>query len=78
MEEKPEISAADLSVRIRVLAWLIWFLEYGEHIFNSLLQQGYNLTHPVGEPLSRRLKQFVRIVVNSGNWEQHRSVVNDL
>ena len=78
MKEAPESSAAEPSVRVRVLAWLLWFLEYAEHIFESLLQQGYNLTHPVGSSLGRRLKQFVRLVVNSGNWVQHRSVIRCL
>ena len=75
MQKAPQDCIAEASVRQRIIVWLAWFLRYGEDVLISLLEQGYQLTKPVGEPLSRRLIQFVRLVVNSGMWIQHRSVI---
>ena len=75
MQKAPQNCIAEASVRHRIIVWLTWFLRYGVDVLKSLLEQGYHLTEPVGEPLSRRLIQFVRLVVNSGMWIQHRSVI---
>ena len=75
MQKAPQNCIAEASVRHRIIVWLAWFLRYGVDVLKSLLEQGYHLTEPVGEPLSRRLIQFVRLVVNSGMWIQHRSVI---
>ncbi len=75
MQEAPRDCIAEPSVRSRIIVWLAWFLRYGDDVLKSLLKQGYQLTEPVVEPLSRRLKQFVRLVANSGMWIQHRSVI---
>ena len=75
MQKAPQDCIAEPSVRNRIIVWLAWFLRYGKDVLKSLLEQGYHLTEPVVEPLSRQLVQFVRLVVNSGMWVQHRSVI---
>ena len=75
MQENPKECLPEPSVRLRVIAWLCWFLRYAAQVKESLRLTGVYVTEPPGESLRRRLMCFVRIVVNSGNWAQHRSVM---
>ncbi len=75
MGETPEECIAEPSVRHRLMRWLYWFLSYAAQIAESLRLAGLRTTEPSGDSLRRRLTHFVRLVVNSGNWIQHRSVV---
>jgi hypothetical protein len=75
MQEKPDECLPEPSVRLRVIAWLCWFLRYAAQIKESLRLTGVNMTEPPGDLLRRRLMHYVRLVVNSGNWVQHRLVM---
>lgn len=61
----------------RVKAWVAWFLAYALNVLKSVqvtLGRGFP-TIPSGDSLHRKLAYFVRLVVNSGQWAQHRSDV---
>lgn len=67
---------AESSTRHRVKAWVIWFLWYAQKVLEGLRVDTPDIaTIPDGAGLKQRLAYFVRLVVNSGNWIQHRSVV---
>lgn len=69
-----QVNVAEASTWSRVHAWMKWFLEYVANILKSMQEQFPALvTIPSGESAGRRLAYFVRLVVNSGNWLQHRS-----
>ena len=61
----------------RMRAWLSWFFKHAADTMKSLAASGLSLYDnvPVGDSL-HMTKFFVRIVVNSGRWIQHRSAVN--
>lgn len=60
----------------RIRRWLSWFLRYAQFIAESLRISGLQIpTVAPGKTLSEQLVYFVRLVVNSGNWQQHRSVL---
>ena len=70
-----QVLVAEASTWSRVRVWLRWFLAYAAHVLNAMLEQYTAFaTIPSGETARRRLTYFVRLVVNSGNWIQHRSV----
>ena len=75
MLDAPDECIPEPSVRLRVLAWIAWFWAYAKHIMDSLQRQGFQVSEPPGGSNKRRLTYFVRLVVNSGNWKQHRSVM---
>ena len=69
------LSAAETSTWKRIVIWCKWFLDYARCIIDSLNEQNHQRS--VGEPsggFETRLSYLVRLVVNSGNWIQHRSV----
>ena len=72
-----DVDEPDISTWERVKRWVTWFLTYAQHVLNGLkvLLGETILTIPVGGSLSRQLMYFVRLVANSGNWVQHRSVM---
>lgn len=69
------LEVAETSTWARVRAWVDWFLCYAQMILSGL-----RLIHPEvqtecsGSALKERMAYYVRAVVNSGNWIQHRSV----
>lgn len=75
-QAKPQehLEVAETSVWRRVSAWMDWFLWYARKILEGLsVSNEYPLTNKVGGTIADRLAYFVRLVVNSGNWIQHRS-----
>ena len=76
-EEEKDLGDAEASTWKRVSVWVLWFLDYALKVLRSL-QTLYGTELPTVSPddfFSRRLKYSVRLVVNSGNWIQHRSAV---
>ena len=75
--EEKDLGDAETSTWKRVKEWVLWFLEYALKVLKSLqtLLGAEFPTVSSDDCLSRRLKYFVRLVVNSGNWIQHRSAV---
>ena len=70
------MAKSESSTRHRVRTWVLWFLRYARNVQSGLCISMPDLpTIPDGGPLRRRLAYFVRLVVNSGNWVQHRSAV---
>lgn len=70
-----QINVAEASTWSRVHVWVKWFLAYAGNILKAMLERYASFaTIPSGETASRRLVYSVRLVVNSGNWIQHRSV----
>ena len=76
-EEEKDLGDAEISTWKRVKEWVLWFLEYALKVLKSLqtLLGAEFPTVSADDCLNRRLKYFVRLVVNSGNWIQHRSAV---
>ena len=54
--------------------WVEWFLNYARHIAEAMkiLSPGFSPI-PDSEPLAELLTYFVRLTVNSGNWQHNRS-----
>ena len=75
---KGETEYPDISTWERIKGWVDWFLSYALHILDGLrVSLGETIvTIPVGASLSRQLAYYVRLVANSGNWIQHRSVMH--
>ena len=75
---KGETEYPDISTWERIKEWVNWFLSYALQILDGLrVSLGKTLsTIPVGASLSRQLAYYVRLVANSGNWIQHRSVMH--
>lgn len=74
-----ELDAPNISTWNRVKAWIIWFLSYAKHILEGQrisLGKTFATIHS-GDPLSRQLVYYVRLVANSGQWIQHRSVMQE-
>ena len=73
-----DVEAPDVSTWARIRGWVMWFLSYGQHILEGMrVSMGDTLTTiPLGASLSRQLVYYVRLVANSGNWIQHRSVMH--
>lgn len=70
------LEVAETSTWRRVWAWVKWFIHYSLNIFAAMQVEHPNLpTGLPGKPLRRQLTYFVRLVVNSGNWVQHRSAL---
>lgn len=68
-EYADDVCMCDISIRQRIIEWLLWFLARGqdmEETYSSLIS---------ADSICSRLKYYVRIIVNSGRWEQHRFVV---
>ena len=69
----------ETSTWVRVKAWVEWFLWYAQNVWRGLCVSDSTLTAAeTGNCLHRQLACFVRMVVNSGNWIQHRSAVTDI
>ena len=69
-----QVNVAEASTWSRVHAWMKWFLAYVENILKAMAERYTTFaTIPSGATASRWLMYFVRLVVNSGNWIQHRS-----
>ena len=61
----------------RIRKWLRWFLQYAQFVAESLRTGGLQIPAELpGKALSEQLIYFVRLVVNSGNWLQHRSALS--
>lgn len=66
----------ETSTWLRIRSWLAWFLWYAQNIADGLVVAGLLPTaFQLGRSLRRRTAGFVRLVVNSGNWVQHRSAM---
>lgn len=66
----------ETSTWLRIRFWLAWFLWYAQNVLDGLITAGQmSATFIPGHSLRRRTASFVRLVVNSGNWEQHRSAM---
>ena len=66
----------ETSTWLRIRFWLAWFLWYAQNVLDGLITAGQmSATFSPGHSLRRRTASFVRLVVNSGNWEQHRSAM---
>lgn len=66
----------ETSTWLRIRFWLAWFLWYAQNIMEGLIAAGQiPVTFHPGHSLRRRTASFVRLVANSGNWEQHRSAM---
>lgn len=66
----------EISTWRRIRRWLSWFLQYAQFIAEGLRSEGLQIpTEAPGKTMSEQLVYFVRLVVNSGNWQQHRSVL---
>lgn len=64
----------DYSTWRRITLWVIWFFQYAQNIVEGLKAIAtYSQTEFPGNLSCPSLKYFVRIVVNSGNWIQHRT-----
>ena len=65
-----ELEAPDISTWDRVKAWVKRFLAYARHILEEqrIAYGKAFATIPAGHSLSRQLAYYVRLVVNSGNW----------
>ena len=74
--QQSHLEVAETSTWRRVWAWVRWFIQYSLNILTAM-QAEYPgiLTGLPGGPLRRQLTYFVRLVVNSGNWVQHRSAL---
>ena len=69
-------SIGEISAFLRLKAWLRWFLEYAEKVTAALsASYGADLSVPGSLTPAERLTAFVRITVNSGFWQQHRSAL---
>lgn len=69
-------SVGEFSAFLRLKAWLTWFLEYAEKVMNGLeIAYGTVLSVPGNLPPAEQLMYFVRLVVYSGFWVQHRSAL---
>ena len=69
-----QVNVAEASTWSRIHVWMKWFLKYALNILNAMMEQYTAFaTIPSGVNTGRRLMYFVRLVVNSGNWIQHRS-----
>ena len=70
-----QVLVAEASTWSCVHVWMRWFLAYAVEVMNAMLEQYTAFaTIPSDETASRRLTYYVRLVANSGNWIQHRSV----
>ena len=78
--EAPEDSyPCETSTWLRTKAWIAWFLWYARNVWRGMCVSNPSLvTIEVGGSLRRQLMHFVRLVVNSGNWVQHRSAVTGI
>ena len=66
----------ETSTWLRIRFWLAWFLWYAQNVLDGLITAGQmSATFSPGHSLRRRTASFVRLVVTSGNWEQHRSAM---
>ena len=65
----------DHSTWRRITLWVMWFLQYARNVMEGLkIVAAGSQTEFSGESDYPSLTYFVRIVVNSGNWVQHRTV----
>lgn len=69
----------ETSTWLRVKTWVAWFLWYARNVWRGLCisDPAFAAMEVVG-CMRRQLACFVRLVVNSGNWVQHRSAVTNL
>ena len=77
LESTEDTEDTEVSTWKRVREWMLWFLDYALDVLRSLqtlLGKDFT-TISGGDCLSRRLKYYVRLVANSGNWIQHRSAM---
>ena len=57
----------DISVRQRIIEWLSWFFAYAQ----SVEEKQFRVQNISGS-LCAKLRYYVRFIVNSGKWIQHR------
>ena len=66
----------ETSTWLRIRLWFAWFFWYAQNIMEGLIAaEQIPATFYPGHSLRRRTASFVRLVANSGNWEQHRSAM---
>lgn len=58
----------------RIAAWMRWFLQYVRPVLAVVGLTPLPAAFCVGDMTARQTEHFVRLVVNSGFWLQHRSV----
>jgi len=65
----------DHSTWRRITLWVIWFFRYAQNVLEGLkVVAASSQTEFPGKTFRPSLACYVRIVVNSGNWIQHRTV----
>lgn len=76
---KEELGMTEESTWHRVKEWVAWFLQYAMYVLEAIRTSlgGEIQTISSGSPRRRKLIYFVRLVANSGRWEQHRSVMTN-
>lgn len=67
------LTVCETSTWKRVVSWVRWFLWYTQKIQEGLSSLATDFS---GQTLAEQLAYDVRLVVNSGNWIQHRSAQN--
>ena len=67
------LTVCETSTWKRVVSWVRWFLWYAQKIQEGLFSLATDFS---GQTLAEQLAYNVRLVVNSGNWIQHRSAQN--
>ena len=77
VSEEGELEETEVSTWKRVKDWIAWFFAYAQAVLQSVeVSLGQKIpTTPSVDSLSRKLAYYVRLVVNSGQWVQHRSAM---
>ena len=77
IQEEKDLEDTEVNTWMRVKEWVMWFLAYALNVLKSLQTILGNEFPTVssGDCPCRQLVYFVRLVANSGNWPQHRSVM---
>lgn len=74
--KKERLNMAESSTWRRVRLWVLWFLQYARSVLEG--SQGLPNRLPAvsdSAAIECALAPLVRLVVNSGNWIQHRSAL---
>lgn len=77
MKENPDDCDTESRSIRRITAWLTAFLSFAEKYLEGLKHTGFAVPELTGTALKLRLDYYVRTVVNTGEWKQHRSVMTD-
>lgn len=77
VSKEGNLEETEVSTWKRVKDWVTWFFAYAQAVLQSVeVSLGQTIpTSPCDDPLSRKLTYYVRLVVNSGQWIQHRSAM---